>query len=696
MDQFLKEPFECLRDEFGLGRGSDLQEVQGINPPFISALFEVINELWSSSPWKRLRSRDLLGVKVGTKSDWKPLSCHPFKCIRFSVTSRNYLVVDALRKVKDALGPNRKPTKAIPESGLLRITFGPKKDLFPKARRMLLTLGLDIPSPNAYPSVEIISSSKFGEVGSFISYRDPNLAELKWLVAALKAVTAFHPALKLQVKNKILVPRDSFEEVTVSGELSVPTTARDYLQEEESAVVVRVSYPPKSSIADMPNLQEGNDGGPPPKLYSASRQCVKCMKALPPTRAARCGGCKAVFYCGTLCQKKDWKNIHRDECRKYKEMMDRAAKLVIKELSFPVMDFEEPCGWLEETEVHQKGMWRRLCKCYQSCPFGHLPTGSMAGGSVHAAAWGLENGKFPPDRPLEIDFARNNRSHGSNKGAKGNKNHSGSTSGQIVIRDPTVNRSNSKKSNPSEISVKWSRAPGEETDSQGTTGSSARTTGSQAFTVRNTSRSSESDGPSSSCTWLYYYNIRSLPFSSPVAAILSYPMTVYYAVTQLCKSTKKILARNKEAIIHYLNPKSELDWVPAFAEIGHLLDAFHGGSLHIVMVGPQVPDSLSGEATTLGKKLKMTYVQGLYQDEASALFAPHLVVALDAGLDRSETWAGDLRIIKDLAVPTYFTDYTETCCLNSQQVLLAAELQPTVPYTDLPWYINGFIFGVNV
>ncbi|KAL3694969.1 hypothetical protein R1sor_008620 [Riccia sorocarpa] len=259
-----------------------------------------------------------------------------------------------------------------------------------------------IPSPNAYPSVEIISSSKFGEVGSFLSYREPNLAELKWLVAALKAVTKFHPALKLQVKNKILVPRDSFEEVTMSGELSVPTTARDYLQEKKSAVVVRVSYPPKSSIADMPNFQEGNDGGPPPKLYSAFRQCVKCMKALPPSKAARCGGCKAVFYCGTVCQKKDWKIIHRDECRKYKEMMDRAGKLVIKELSFPAMDFEEPCSWLEETEVHQKGMWRRLCKCYQSCPFGHLPTGSMAGGSVLAAAWGLENGKFPPDRPLEI------------------------------------------------------------------------------------------------------------------------------------------------------------------------------------------------------------------------------------------------------------------------------------------------------
>ncbi|KAL2641635.1 hypothetical protein R1flu_009222 [Riccia fluitans] len=705
MDVHLRGIFECFQEEFGVGRGSDLLEVSGINTAFIDALFGVIAELWRCSPWRWLRSNNVLGIKVGTKADWKPrLSRQPFNCIRFSVTRNKCLVVDALRKVKDVLGTDGKPTRVIPESGILRLTLSTETDLFPDVRRMIRGLSLEVAAPGGYPGLEVISSSKSAEVGGFLNYRGPHLDELKWLIAALKAVTQVHPGLKSTVKQ---TRGDTFEEFNQSVEFALPTTADGYyLFDETFTLLVRVAYPPKASIDDMPRLHEGKDDLSAPELAGVSRQCVSCNKAYPPERALRCGGCKSVFYCGVVCQKKEWKGGHRDECQKYKEMMERTAELVTKNFSFTVVDFDRPCGWLEEAGLHQKGMWRRLCPCYQSCPYGHLPVGSVVGGFAHATAWGLESGNFPPDAPIVID---GRRMRGSSIGSY--DSISGTADGNKIKKTSAHGSSRSICSPPVNITAAGS---GEDSDGAGTVSSAGSSRGQTSASGNRGSAGStvSSDGPVPSplCSWLYYYNFRNLPHSSPVAVILTYPLTVYYAVTQLCASTKKILARNKEVTIHYLGPKAELDWLPAFAEIGHLLNAFHTGSIHIVMVGPEVPNSLSGEAITLGKKLRITYVQGMYQEEASSLFHPHMVMALNAGLDLSETWAGDLRLIKQLAVPTYFTDYTESCCLNAQQVLVAAELPLTmgfcsnpfrspvrlqIPYTALPLYINGFIFGVN-
>lgn len=208
--------------------------------------------------------------------------------------------------------------------------------------------------------------------------------------------------------------------------------------------------------------------------------------------------------------------------------------------------------------------------------------------------------------------------------------------------------------------------------------------------------------------WSEYYNLRSLPLSSPVADILSHPLTVYYILTALSISSKNRLLKGKEVILHYLGPEGELDWMPAFAEIGHLLNG--SGNIQIVMVGPEVPTNLSGTTSGISSRVRVNLLRGVYQEEATYLPSPHVIIALNCVLDRNGSWSGALDVIKTMGFPAFFTDQSEISCANAKQVLRSAGLHITHPVTpnpfrspvrnhspsgNLPSYSNGFVFGVN-
>lgn len=208
--------------------------------------------------------------------------------------------------------------------------------------------------------------------------------------------------------------------------------------------------------------------------------------------------------------------------------------------------------------------------------------------------------------------------------------------------------------------------------------------------------------------WSEYYNLRSLPMTSPVAAILSHPLTVYHILTALVISSKNRLIKGKEVIVHYLGPAGELDWMPAFTEISHLL--YGSGNIQIVMIGPEVPSNLLGTVSGISGKLRVNLVRGIYQEQASYLSSPHAVVALNCGLENNGSWGGALELIKSMNVPAFFTERSEISCANSKQVLRGAglhvthpvtpnpfrsPLQDQIPSSNLPSFSNGFVFGVN-
>ncbi|XP_022842878.1 zinc finger MYND domain-containing protein 15 [Olea europaea var. sylvestris] len=208
--------------------------------------------------------------------------------------------------------------------------------------------------------------------------------------------------------------------------------------------------------------------------------------------------------------------------------------------------------------------------------------------------------------------------------------------------------------------------------------------------------------------WFEYYSLRSLPLSSPVADILSHPLTLYHILTALNISSKNLLLKGKEVILHYLGPEGELDWIPAFAEIGHLLNGV--GNIQIAMVGPGVPTNLSGTTSGISSRVRVNLIQGVYQEVATYLPTPHLIVALNSGLETYSSWGGALDLIKSMNTPAFFTEESELSCSNAKQGLFAAGLYISYPVTpnpfrspvrnygpfnNLPSYSNGFVFGVN-
>ncbi|XP_068668334.1 uncharacterized protein [Aristolochia californica] len=208
--------------------------------------------------------------------------------------------------------------------------------------------------------------------------------------------------------------------------------------------------------------------------------------------------------------------------------------------------------------------------------------------------------------------------------------------------------------------------------------------------------------------WSEYYNLRSLPLSSPVAAILSHPLTLYYILTALSIGSKNLLLKGREVVLHYIGPECELDWMPAFTEIEHLLNG--SGNIQMIMVGPEVPSHLSGTVSGISSRVRVNFVRGVYQEEATYLPSPHVIVALNCGLESGGSWGGALELIKSLNVPTFLTDQSEISCANAKQVLRAAGLHITLPVTpnpfrspvrrqapstNLPSFSNGFVFGVN-
>ncbi|KAK1260703.1 hypothetical protein QJS04_geneDACA018055 [Acorus gramineus] len=211
--------------------------------------------------------------------------------------------------------------------------------------------------------------------------------------------------------------------------------------------------------------------------------------------------------------------------------------------------------------------------------------------------------------------------------------------------------------------------------------------------------------------WTEYYKLRSLPTSSPIAAVLSHALTVYHVLTALCVASKDRLAKAKEVVLHYIGPECELDCMRAFVEPGRLLQGLGGGGgggLHVVMVGPEVPSGLS-EMTITGR-VRASFVRGLYQDEAAYLPPAHVVVGLNCGFERYASWGGVAEVVKAKGTPGFFTERSEIACANAKQVLRGVGVQVTHPVTpnlfrspvrvsspsdNLPAFDNGFVFGVN-
>jgi hypothetical protein len=73
-------------------------------------------------------------------------------------------------------------------------------------------------------------------------------------------------------------------------------------------------------------------------------------------------------------------------------------------------------------------------------------------------------------------------------------------------------------------------------------------------------------------SWEEYYKLREIPLSSPVALLLTYPLTVYYAILKygsIPLTVAKMLHRQLR--VHLVGIEKELNFIDMFKEIGFLL-----------------------------------------------------------------------------------------------------------------------------
>lgn len=236
-------------------------------------------------------------------------------------------------------------------------------------------------------------------------------------------------------------------------------------------------------------------------------------------------------------------------------------------------------------------------------------------------------------------------------------------------------------------------------------------------------------------SWEEFYNWRGIPFDSPVALILHWPLSLYHAFCLAQLQTLTLNTKPRQTVhIHYLGPERELDQLPAFAELLALLPWV--GKIHIDFVGPAVQGLRDGESleiSTFGRcsdvecackerkdsvpkgGITMKLWRGFYHDRHPEIGAtPDLIFAANAGIAAFPGWHPTIQLIESLNVPALFTDYCEEAAVMAVQTIQYLSLgkhpslafpvqvnqfrQPLSPSNkdlDLPTFSNAFIFGIN-
>ena len=125
--------------------------------------------------------------------------------------------------------------------------------------------------------------------------------------------------------------------------------------------------------------------------------------------------------------------------------------------------------------------------------------------------------------------------------------------------------------------------------------------------------------------WNEYYTMRQLPTASAASLLLSWPLTVFHAL-----SLVGLLDETSRPVrIHYLGPEKEVMFLPLFRELALLLPA---STLVIEMVGPlgiPLPDPIRFEGR-LGGSVAISVTKGLYHE--LELPEPDVAIAPNAGL----------------------------------------------------------------
>ncbi|THG13750.1 uncharacterized protein LOC114273899 [Camellia sinensis] len=198
MDVHLKNLFARFHEQFGSGpglgpgSGTCLMKVEGIVSPFIKSIYRAAGALYRTDPWKRLRPGNLFGLRVGKDSDWSGKK-QPFPCVQFVGGDAGDLGFHMFRSENDAQRmTGSRETIWVPNVELLRVTYELESLMFSSNKKMIRSLSLEVSGADRFPVIDVARCSSSGG----LQFRTPTLEELRFVYAAMKAISLVHPLLQ--------------------------------------------------------------------------------------------------------------------------------------------------------------------------------------------------------------------------------------------------------------------------------------------------------------------------------------------------------------------------------------------------------------------------------------------------------------------------------------------------------------------
>lgn len=221
-------------------------------------------------------------------------------------------------------------------------------------------------------------------------------------------------------------------------------------------------------------------------------------------------------------------------------------------------------------------------------------------------------------------------------------------------------------------------------------------------------------------SWEDWYQLRSIPPSSPVSLLATFPLTIYYAILQhgiVPIMVSQMLDRSIR--IHVVGIEKELNFMDFFREIGFLLPAEVTIEMTFIVREDMFPNnkSMQNRSTLLSipltDNLNLTIIGGTYGESLDPNFdisggPPDMIIGLNAGLYAYESWRHVVSYLhNNQNVIGVFTDYNEHSAMNCaslggskarHSLYINPFRQPRampVNCMNLPQFSNGFIYVLN-
>lgn len=155
--------------------------------------------------------------------------------------------------------------------------------------------------------------------------------------------------------------------------------------------------------------------------------------------------------------------------------------------------------------------------------------------------------------------------------------------------------------------------------------------------------------------WMEFYAWMNLPFSSLLALLFHWPLTIYHILNNFLptKGDQAILQilKRKLLSIHLIGVETEVDLLPVFKELDYLIS--HAvDEIVITMVGLNISPYVNGKKWLLSRRMSATVWRGTYHQfveeaELSGAFSPpDLVIGFNVGFVAYPTWKKTLEILK--------------------------------------------------